>query len=108
MPLIDLNVMSKGLYEALGPDVSKKAFVHYPAGSLPGQEQALKDDTHFNAYGGYELARCIVEGIKTNKLGLSKFLVDDVPPFDPAHPDPVGTWSLPASPPSPLMAPEGS
>jgi len=108
VPLIDLNAMSKTLYEALGPEGSKKAFVHYPAGSLPGQEAALKDDTHFNAYGGYELARCVVEGIKANKLGLADHLVDDVPPFDPAHPDPIATWSLPASPPGALSVPEGS
>jgi lysophospholipase L1-like esterase len=107
VPLIDLNAMSKVLYEALGPEVSKKAFVHYPAGSLPGQEQALKDDTHFNAYGGYELARCIVEGIKSNHLGLVRYLADDVPPYDPAHPDPIDTWSLPPSPPGALVVPEG-
>src|SRR5205823_3705770 len=106
-PLIDLNAMSKVLYEALGPEASKKAFVHYPAGSLPGQEKELKDDTHFNAYGAYELARCIVEGIKANRLGIARFLVDDVPAFDPAHPDPVARWSLPASPASTLTAPEG-
>jgi lysophospholipase L1-like esterase len=107
VPLIDLNAMSKTFYEALGPEASKKAFVHYPAGTLPGQEQALKDDTHFNAYGGYELARCIVEGIKADELGLARFLVDDVPPFDPSHPDPVATWSLPPSPPGAPVVPEG-
>jgi lysophospholipase L1-like esterase len=96
--LIDLNAMSKVLFEALGPEDSKKAFVHYPAGTFPGQEQALKDDTHFNAYGGYELARCVVEGIKVAGLGIAKSLVDDVSPFDPGRPDPVDNWSLPASP----------
>jgi hypothetical protein len=46
------------------------------------------DGTHHNEYGSYELAKCIVEGIKSSKLGITKFLVKDVPPFDPAHPDP--------------------
>ena len=89
--LIDLNAMSKVFYEALGPEQSKKAFVHYAAGAFPGQDETLKDNTHFNAYGAYELARCIVEGIKANHLGIVKFLADDaLAAFDPRHPDPVG------------------
>lgn len=100
VPLIDLNAMSLKFYQALGAENSKKAFVHYAAGTFPGQRQQLKDDTHFNAYGAYQLARGIVEGIKTANLGLAKlakFLVDDVPPFDPSRPDAVDNWSLPAS-----------
>src|SRR5262249_17824093 len=70
VPLIDLNAMSKILFEALGPEGTLQAFVHYPAGTFPGQENELKDDTHFNAYGGYELAQCVVVGIRVNRLGL--------------------------------------
>src|SRR5262249_35079206 len=44
--LIDLNTMSKILFEALGPEGSLKAFVHYPAHTFPGQDEELKDDTH--------------------------------------------------------------
>ena len=98
VPLIDLTSMSKRFYEALGPDGSKRAFVHYPAGSFPGQAAELNDDTHFNAYGAYELARAVVEGIKATGLGLAAHLASDVAPFDPAHPDAVDRWSLPASP----------
>jgi lysophospholipase L1-like esterase len=106
--LIDLNAMSKVLYEALGPEKSRSAFVQYPAGTFPGQDRDLKDDTHFNAYGAYELARCVVEGIKSNKLGIAKFLVDDaLAMFDPAHPDAVEGWSLPMSPFAANAAPEG-
>jgi lysophospholipase L1-like esterase len=105
--LIDLHAMSARFYEALGPEGSKKAFVHFPAGSFPGQEAALKDDTHFNAYGGYELARCVVEGIRAAKLDLARSLDPDVPPFDPSRPDPVATWALPASPTGPAATPEG-
>ena len=100
--------MSKIFYETLGPENSIKAFVHYPANTFPGQDKELKDDTHFNAYGGYELARCVIEGIKANKLGIAKFLVEDVPSFDPAHPDDVDKWSLPASPFIAIEKPAGS
>jgi lysophospholipase L1-like esterase len=54
--LVDLFTAAKTLFEALGPDASRRAFVHYPAGTFPGQDEELKDDTHFNAYGAYELA----------------------------------------------------
>jgi len=107
VPLIDLNAMSKVLYEAWGPDDSTKAFVHYPAGTFPGQTAELKDDTHFNSYGAYELAKCVVEGIKSHQLGIAKFLIGDTPPFDPAHPDPVAQWTLPPSPFSTPAAPAG-
>jgi lysophospholipase L1-like esterase len=101
--LIDLNAMSKAFYEALGPENSKKAFVHYPAGTFPGQAEELKDDTHFNSYGAYELAKCVVEGIKQNKLEIAKYLAEGQPTFDPSRPDPVDGWSLPASPPAPVF-----
>ncbi|MDQ2798328.1 MAG: rhamnogalacturonan acetylesterase, partial [Armatimonadota bacterium] len=108
VPLIDLNAMSKTLFEALGPQGTLKAFVHYPAGTFPGQTAALKDDTHFNAYGAYELARCVVEGIKANVPALAKFLLPDLPTFDPGHPDSPDTWSLPPSPSRASATPEGS
>ena len=95
VPLIDLNAMSKPLYEAWGPELSKRAF-------------APNDGTHHNNYGSYELARCIVEGIKANHFGLRKYLVTGVPPFDPSRPDPIDTFKVPASPQSTKVKPLGS
>lgn len=97
VPLIDLNAMSKTLYEALGQDGTLKAFVHFPANTFPGQTTELKDDTHFTNYGAYELAQCIIEGIEQNHLPLTKFLREH-PSFDPAHPDPIAGFKLPLSP----------
>jgi hypothetical protein len=102
-----LHAMSLKLYAALGPEKSLKAFVHYPAGTFPGQAEALKDDTHFNAYGAYELARCIVEGIKANVPELAKFLVD-TPPFDPSQPDPLENVHIPMSLVHQAAKPEGN
>jgi lysophospholipase L1-like esterase len=84
-PLIDLHAMSTPFYEALGPEESKKAFA-------PG------DGTHHDNYGSYQLARAVVEGIKSNRLPLSKYLTDDLRPFDPARPDPVSSFKIPPSP----------
>ena len=106
--LIDLNAMSKTLYEAWGPEASLKAFVHYPANTFPGQTQALKDNTHFNTYGAYELARCIVEGIKTGVPELAKSLMTDIPPFNPAQPDPIAGWNWPLSPMMSAIKPDGN
>lgn len=39
--LIDLTQMTAVLYEAFGTENSKKAFVHYPANTFPGQTKAL-------------------------------------------------------------------
>jgi lysophospholipase L1-like esterase len=96
--LIDLNAMSKTLFEALGPEGTLKAFMHYPANSFPNQTEAINDDTHFNGYGAYELARSIVHGIRQARLPLRKYLTKDLPDFNPAAPDPVDKFSLPATP----------
>jgi len=96
--LIDLNAMSKVLFEAMGPDGSMKAFMHFPANAFPNQTTAISDDTHFNKYGAYELARCIVHGIRADKLPLRKLLSKAIPDFDPSKPDLPATLDLPATP----------
>lgn len=96
--LIDLNAMSKTLFEAMGPEGSMKAFMHYPANAFPNQTEAISDDTHFNKYGAYELARCIVHGIRADKLSLSALLAKDIPDFDPSKPDRQAAFDLPATP----------
>jgi lysophospholipase L1-like esterase len=106
--LIDLNAMTTKLYNALGMENSKKAFVHYPANTYPGQTKALEDNTHFNTYGAYEIAKCIVEGIRENKLDLAKYLVDDLPTFDPSHPDAAANFHWPESPKTTAVKPDGN
>jgi lysophospholipase L1-like esterase len=96
--LIDLNAMSKTLFEAMGPEGSMKAFMHYPANAYVNQTEAINDNTHFNSYGAYELARCIVHGMRAAKLPVVKFLSRDIPDFDPVKPDPQATFHLPATP----------
>lgn len=97
VPVIDLNAMSLKLYAALGPENSKKAFVFYPANTFPGQNKELKDNSHHSTYGGYELARCMVEGIKANVPELARQLVKDAGVFDPAKPDAPEKVKIPRS-----------
>lgn len=98
VPLIDLNAMSKTLYEAMGPEGTLKAFVHYPANTFPDQPKELADNMHFNSYGALELAKCVVESMRGQHLSLAKFLRRGIPRFDPAHPDPPEIWRVPPDP----------
>lgn len=93
VPLIDLNAMSKKLYEAWGPSGSGKAFV---------------DGTHHDDYGAYELAKCVCEGIREARLGLAEDLTADFKGFDPGQPDPLATFDVPASPGRDPQAPLGN
>ncbi len=106
--LIDLNKLTETLFNAMGEEPSKKAFVHYPANTYPDQDKALADNTHFNPYGAYEIARCIVEGIKTANLPLVKFLIDPKQKFDPAKPDDISKWIWPESIRMSLVKPDGN
>jgi lysophospholipase L1-like esterase len=90
--LVDLNAMSVAFYEALGPDKSPLAFADNG-----------RDATHHSPYGAYELAKCVVVGIGAAgigavPLGLAQHLAGDAAQFDPAHPDPPESWSLPLDP----------
>lgn len=107
VPLIDLNEMTRTLYEAMGVEPSKRAFVHYPAGSYPGQTQDFADNTHFNPYGAYEIARCIVEGLKTQVPDLARHL-KSFPTFDPAHPDNPDNFHWDDSPFTEIEKPDGN
>ncbi len=108
VPVVDLNARSIPYYEALGPEAAKRAFVHFPAGRFPGQDKPMADDTHFSAYGAYALAKCVVEEIKANVPALAAHLRPGLTVFDPAHPDAFADWHIPASPPKPVVKPEGS
>lgn len=98
VPLIDLNAMTKTLYEAFGPGKSTELFVQFPAGTFPGQEKTLADNTHFSGFGAYEIARCMVEGIRQQLPVLGKYLKKGVHRFNPAHPDQLRDWQLPLTP----------
>ena len=108
IPYIDLNAMSKEFYETMGPEESKKAFVHYPAGTFPGQDKELADNTHFSTYGAYQLAKMVTEGIKKNNLKLADYLRDVEESYNPAQPDPFEAWNLPRSPDVKVVKPDGN
>lgn len=100
VPLIDLTNLSTILFETLGEEDSKKAFVIFP-------ELGLKDNTHFNPYGAYELAKIITTAIQEQKMDIAKYLVDS-PDFDPKTPDSFEKFNWPPSPKTSLIKPDGN
>ena len=106
--VIDLNALSKVLYEAWGPDESIKAFVHYPKGTFPGQTSDLADNTHFNSFGGNQICKCILKGLIENKSPLRKYIVKDFKGFDPAKPDKFSDFVLSPTPFSSIEKPDGN
>ena len=106
--IIDLNAMSKILYETWGPAESVKAFVHYPANTFPGQDKELKDNTHFNTYGAYQLAKCVVMELQKTNLPIVKYLLKPNINFNPAKPDDVTKWYWPLSPLMEAVKPDGN
>ena len=107
VPVIELNEMTRTLYETLGVEESRRAFVQYPANTFPGQTKALEDNTHFNPYGAYQIAKCILQGIKDKKLGLARY-IKDFEGYDPAHPDDVNTFAWDLSPFTEIEKPDGN
>lgn len=87
VPVIDLHDMTRTFFETLGYENSKKALVHYPANTFPGQDKPLADNTHFNPYGAYEIAKMVVMGMKQLNLPIVKYLRSDWKDFNPAQPD---------------------
>ncbi len=90
--LIDLQAQSVRLYQALGPDL----------------DRAFQDGSHHNAYGSYELARCVAAGLAILPTPVARFVVGDAKDFDPARPDPVADFAVPASPGRDVAKPDGS
>lgn len=105
VPVIDLNKMTKQFFETLGYEDSKRALVHYPK-ELYGRE--LADNTHFNPYGAYEVAKCVVMGMKQLQLPVVKYLRPEWQDFDPAQPDDWRTFKWVESPLKDIVKPDGN
>lgn len=107
--LIDLHQMTRILFETMGEEGSKRAFVHYPAGSYPGQTTAFADNTHFNPYGAYQIAKCVIEGLLEKQVPFVQHLRPEYPRgYHPAHPDDVDKFHWVDSKHVDLIKPDGN
>ena len=83
--LIDLQQMGAAFYEALGPEGSHQAFA------------TARENTHHSDYGSYEIARCVLQSLRDNHVALANHILPEFATFDPAHPDPITAFKVPAS-----------
>lgn len=86
LPFIDLTAMSEKLLNAMG---EKNAWLLFSRG---------EDATHHSPFGAWELAKCVVQGLRDAQVEPAKWLRDDVPAFDPAKPDSLAAFTVPTSP----------
>lgn len=86
VPLIELHDMTRTFFETLGTEGSKQALVHYPANTFPEQAEPLADNTHFNPYGAYEVAKMVAQALIDLSLPLSEHLLPDFSGYNPAQP----------------------
>ena len=108
VPVIDLTRMSTTFYEALGEEGSKRSLVHYPANTFPGQDKPLADNTHFNPYGAWEIAKMVVMGLRQMQSPLVSLLQPDWQDFNPAQPDDPDQFVWYLSTGSNLTKPDGN
>lgn len=105
VPVIDLNGMTTQLYLAAGPEESKHMLVHYPK-EMYGRE--LADNTHFNPFGAYEVAKCVVMGMKQLNLPILSALRPDWQDFNPSQPDDWKTFKWAPSRIQDIVKPDGN
>lgn len=108
VPVIELHDMTRTFFETLGEEDSKRALVHYPANTFPGQEKELADNTHFNQYGAYEISKMVVMGMKELGLPIVAGLRSDWKDFSPASPDDWKTYRWYDSPVYEMVKPDGN
>ena len=92
VPVVELHDLTRTFFETLGFEASKKALVHYPANTFPGQDKALADNTHFNPYGAYEVAKMVIQSLISLQLPIASHVRNDFTPFDPSVPDNPDTF----------------
>ena len=106
--LIDLTAFTTQMYEAWGPEGSRKAFVQYPANTFPGQSKALEDNTHFSNFGANEIALAVVNGMRESSSALKQYIKVNTPSYNPSQPNEPQSYSIPYSSLFEALKPDGN
>ena len=72
VPLVDLDKKSQALLQQLGPETSKLLYNYLKPGEHPNYPDGKADDTHFNELGARKMAELVLEGMREQKLDLTK------------------------------------
>ncbi|HEX8557074.1 MAG TPA: hypothetical protein VF668_03175 [Pyrinomonadaceae bacterium] len=75
VPLVDMHRSTERALVRLGPDESRKLFLQLRPGEHPNYPKGVDDNTHFNPAGAEVMAGLAVEGVREQKLGLTKHLI---------------------------------
>lgn len=71
-PLLDLEARSADLLQRLGPDGSRKLYLHYtPEDKAIGFPKGIDDDTHFSELGARAMAELVAQELKGLKLPIA-------------------------------------
>ncbi len=73
--LIDMHLKSLEFFSKLGPEETKKIFLHIPPKIFKALPEGKEDNTHFTRYGAIEIAKLVIEGIKELNLPFSKSII---------------------------------
>jgi lysophospholipase L1-like esterase len=72
--LIDMHRKSARALTQYGAEGSRKLFLQLKPGENANYPQGVEDNTHFSPLGAETMAKLFVEGLREQKLGLTKFL----------------------------------
>ncbi|MDX8045058.1 GDSL-type esterase/lipase family protein [Gracilibacillus sp. S3-1-1] len=72
--LVDLNSLSRELFNELGPEGTKSIFLHLDPGMYEAHPNGVADDTHFQEHGAIQVARILSEGIKKLNTPLARYV----------------------------------
>jgi lysophospholipase L1-like esterase len=86
-PLLDLEARSADLLQRLGPDGSRKLYLHLtPADKAPGFPKGVDDDTHFSELGARAIADLVAQELKGLKLPIAEKVLAERPDLTRATP----------------------
>ena len=75
VPLIDMHHKSEAVIKDYGVEGSRQLFLQLRPGENENYPKGIEDNTHFVPKGAEEMAKLVIEGIRENKLGLTKHLI---------------------------------
>ena len=75
VPMVDLDIRSRQLYESFGPEHSKLLFNCSEPGENPQFPNGINDNTHFSEYGARLLAELVLDEMKKLKLDLNNRVI---------------------------------
>ena len=72
VPVVDLTADSMRLWDQLGVEGTKKAFLWQAPGENPNFPDGVSDNTHFQAHGAIEVARLVVSNPAGNLVEVGR------------------------------------